>query len=102
MCAQTFNLKSRASAQHVTDFKRTVVPNIQAKHAGGCRPDCLKLLNNRIFQKIQWTKPPIGEPSSSPRREGAGPPLYPGGGGGLVYGRRGDGGGLTGLGMGLP
>jgi hypothetical protein len=31
--------------------------------------------------KFQWTKPPKGEPSVIPHREGVGPPLYPRGGG---------------------
>ncbi len=39
-------------------------------------------------------------PSSSPRREGAGPPSTLGGGGGLVYGSRRNGSSLTGLGDG--
>ena len=50
--------------------------------------------------KLQWTKPPMGGPSSSPRREGASPPSTRGGG--LVYGRMRDGSGPTGLGNGSP
>ena len=45
---------------------------------------------------------PRGGPSSSPRREGAGPPSTLGGGGGLVYGRRKNESGQSGLGMDYP
>ena len=43
---------------------------------------------------------PLWESTSSPRREGAGPPSALGVEGGLVYGSRGTGSGPTGLGMG--
>ena len=50
--------------------------------------------------RVNFNEPsPQREPSSRPRREGAGPPSTLGEGG-LVYGRRRDGSGLTGLGMG--
>ena len=44
------------------------------------------ILNDKLFgfiqveTKLQWTKPSVGGPSSSPHREGAGPPLPSGGG----------------------
>ena len=52
--------------------------------------------------RFQWTKPPKGEPSFSPHREGARPPFTLGGGGGLVYGRRKNESGQTGLWMDSP
>jgi hypothetical protein len=52
--------------------------------------------------KFQWTEPSKGEPSVSPHREGAGPPSTLGGGGGLVYGRRKNESGPTGLWMDSP
>ena len=53
-------------------------------------------MNTKSVQDFM-DRAPVWEPSVSPHREGAAPPS----GGGLVYGRRRDRSGPTGLGMGL-
>ncbi len=58
------------------------------------------LISKLDCMDLSPTKPPMGGPSSSPRREGASPPSTLGEG--LVYGRMRDGSGPTGLGNGSP
>ena len=75
-------------------------PNIaKSKGLVLVQPPCTHILQGLVIM-ISMDQAPRRGPSSSPRREGAGPPSTLGGGGGLVYGSRRNGSSLTGLGDG--
>ena len=64
-----------------------------------CMSVCICLLYE--LQITSMDQAPQGGIQQQPTQRGRLPPLYPRGGGGLVYGRRSDGSGPTGLRMGL-